>query len=557
MTMIYTSRLHWKLAVMTLLTYLTFMMMAMIISRESPRFPVEIRLYHLYYESITTSKEATHASRNMSFELPQSQRLIVSSAPQLPPLPPPPQTPLSSMPLFEQRLSQGQSRSLVNMDECQGFVLAREEFDKGNIDLSYSLLERLPSDFNQSLSNYNNSLAKYSNHLLDDILLLLPTSNGEAMESAEQYIRAVEYGKSRLQQRSMCKHYVFESFNFLHSHNDTNIKDWAESTFELANLRKWYYERNEDLPTIAGVGIYFIESEENSISSRWPNLQKSIRDHHHTAAKETKSNVTDASYERMERISFFISLALLDSDGSHITDVTVPMSVATGMSFFISDIQVDGLASPLPVNIPLAFNYYDIPNGFSDKGPTRYDLTTLNADITHFIDDVMRNSLSASSSPSKNTTISISRVTIEARRSIAHQSSEKIDVDVLATFDIKLCDFEAEETKTDVAISVIGELYDLSDVYMEEQTTQDNMKIKVYNFIEYHRHVHNVNRFYFYGYSNFTRSMLAHYIEKKIVIYTHFPYFIDAGGGDRSVGLRRVKNKFNNSSPLDVRLSVS
>ena len=78
------------------------------------------------------------------------------------------------------------------MDECQGFVLAREEFDKGNIDLSYSLLERLPSDFNQSLSNYNNSLAKYSNHLLDDILLLLPTSNGEAMESAEQYIRAVE-----------------------------------------------------------------------------------------------------------------------------------------------------------------------------------------------------------------------------------------------------------------------------------------------------------------------------------------------------------------------------
>ena len=96
--------------------------------------------------------------------------------------------------------------------------------------------------------------------------------------------------------------------------------------------------------------------------------------------------------------------------------------------------------------------------------------------------------------------VCIAQVTIEARRILSPSSS-----DVLAKFDIQLCNSPAEESDGgEISICVMDELFDLDDEYLESPKTQDLMRQKVYNFIEYHRHVSQINRFYFYGYTNFT-----------------------------------------------------
>ena len=479
-------------------------------------------------------------------------------------------TSLNCSNLLEQWSRDGQDIPCVMDSEtatCTGIELARSKFDDGDLEKSYSILQGLELDFNYTSEEFETGLRKYDNYTIED---LLQATNDEKSgnvqlgdivyrDSTVAYQRAVEYGRSRLVQKSMCKHYVYESFQFQDNDKVLDIKDaarWAEQTFDIPNLRKlWLKRDNATLPEVKGAKIYFLEAEENSISAAWPDLQRAIRS---ITQKIPRHGMMEHSYEqedddftsngllpgRMERLSFFISIALLDNEGGHLSDILVPKSIANGVAFVITEVIVENILTPYLVEIPLVLNFYDAPTAGSNKGAIIQDLTTVSADMTSFIESFLMNSTHHS--------LSIAQVTIEARRILLPSSS-----DVLAKFDIQLCNSPAEESDGgEISICVMDELFDLDDEYLESPKTQDLMRQKVYNFIEYHRHVGHINRFYFYGYTNFTYDMLADYIDKKIVVYTHFPYIIDIGDGNRRLGLERVRSIFSAKTRDDVKISV-
>ena len=161
-------------------------------------------------------------------------------------------TSLNCSNLLEQWSRDGQDIPCVMDSEtatCTGIELARSKFDEGDLEKSYSILQGLELDFNYTSEEFETGLRKYDNYTIED---LLQATNDEKSgnvqlgdivyrDSTVAYQRAVEYGRSRLVQKSMCKHYVYESFQFQDNDKVLDIKDatsWAEQTFDIPNLRK-------------------------------------------------------------------------------------------------------------------------------------------------------------------------------------------------------------------------------------------------------------------------------------------------------------------------------